>query len=107
VPSALALGISQLSLHGLAAPLLSLAIAWVWLEPGRWAVRGRIWRPVGYGLVLALLLIETFRLLGAWQLFGMPGEPATWFGLHGPLLGRGLTVYQRERLLTEGRIVLL
>jgi hypothetical protein len=88
---ALALGIGQLSLHGLGAPLLSLGVAWIWLEPRRWAVGGRIWRPVGYGLVLALLLIETFRLFGAWQAFGMGRQDLSWFALYSPLLGRGLT----------------
>jgi uncharacterized membrane protein len=88
---ALALGVNQLELHGLAAPLLSAALAFVWLEPGRWAVDGRIWRPVGYGLVLALLLVETFRLFGAGWLLGLSPETPGWFGLYGPLLGRGLT----------------
>jgi hypothetical protein len=88
---ALALAVNQLSLHGLAAPLLCAGLAWVWLEPRRWAAEGRIWRPIGYGLVLALLLIETFRLFGAERWFeGSPGAPG-WFALHGPLLGRGLT----------------
>jgi hypothetical protein len=88
---ALALAVNQLSLHGLAAPLLCAGLAWVWLEPKRWAGAGRIWRPIGYGLVLALLLVETFRLFGAEQLFGMGREAPGWFALHGPLLGRGLT----------------
>jgi Domain of unknown function (DUF4401) len=89
--AALALAVNQLGLHGLASPLLCLGLAWVWLEPGRWASGGRIWRPVGYGLVLALLLVETVRLFGAGQLLGMPGQAPGWFTLHGPLLGRGLT----------------
>jgi hypothetical protein len=89
---ALALAVNQLALHGLAAPLLSLGLAFVWLEPKRWAVDGRIWRPVGYGLVLALLLVETFRLFGAeWLLFGRHDRTPSWFSLYGPLLGRGLT----------------
>jgi hypothetical protein len=88
---ALALGINQLELHGLAAPLLSVGLAFVWLEPRRWAARGRIWRPVGYGLVLALLLIETFRLFGAGWLLGLRQEAPGWFAFYGPLLGRGLT----------------
>jgi hypothetical protein len=88
---ALALGVNQLELHGLAAPLLSVGLAFVWLEPGRWAAKGRIWRPVGYGLVLALLLVETFRLFGAGWLLGLRDEASGWFGLYGPLLGRGLT----------------
>lgn len=88
---AFGLGINQLELHGLAAPLLSLGLAFVWLEPRRWAADGRIWRPIGYGLVLALLLVETFRLFGAEWLLGLRREAPSWFGLYGPLLGRALT----------------
>ncbi|HYJ81469.1 MAG TPA: DUF4401 domain-containing protein, partial [Allosphingosinicella sp.] len=88
---ALALGVNQLELHGLAAPLLSAGLAFVWLDPGRWAASGRLWRPVGYGLVLALLLVETFRLFGAGWLLGLRGEASGWFALYGPLLGRGVT----------------
>lgn len=88
---ALALAVNQLSLHGLAAPLLCAAFAWVWLEPKRWAGSGRVWRPIGYGLVLALLLVETFRLFGAEQWFAGRAEAPGWFALYGPLLGRGVT----------------
>jgi hypothetical protein len=88
---ALALAVNQLSLNGLAAPLLCAGLAWVWLDPKRWAGAGRIWRPIGSGLVLALLLVETFRLFGAEQWFGVRNEAPGWFALHGPLLGRGLT----------------
>jgi hypothetical protein len=88
---ALALGLGQLSLHGLAAPLLCVGLAWIWLRPGRWAAEGRIWRPIGYGLVLALLLVETFRLFGVEQGFAGSREASGWFALHGSLLGRGLT----------------
>ncbi|HEV2745703.1 MAG TPA: DUF4401 domain-containing protein [Allosphingosinicella sp.] len=87
----LALAVHQLSLHGLAAPLLCAGLALVWLEPARWAGSGRLWRPVGYGLVLALLLVETFRLFGAETWFGRADEAAGWMNLHGPLIGRGLT----------------
>jgi hypothetical protein len=88
---ALALAVHQLELRGLAAPLLSAGLAWAWLEPRRWAAGGRIWRPVGYGLALALLLVETFRLFGAEQWFaGAPAAPG-WFDHYGPLLGRALT----------------
>lgn len=88
---ALALAISRLSLNGFAAPLLCLGLAWVWLEPKLWARSGRLWRPIGYGLVLALLLIETFRLFGAETLFGLAKERPGWLALHGPLIGRLLT----------------
>ena len=87
----LALAVADLGLHGLAAPLLSAALAFVWLDPRRWAREGRLWRPIGYGAVLALLLVETFRLSGAAWLFGFRQEDAGWMAVYGPLLGRALT----------------
>ncbi|WP_162806653.1 DUF4401 domain-containing protein [Sphingosinicella terrae] len=88
---ALSLAIDQLSLHGFAAPFLCAGLAFVWLEPKRWAVDGQLWRPIGYGLVVALLLVETFRLLGGREWFGPSGDAPTWIALNGPLIGRGLT----------------
>jgi hypothetical protein len=88
---ALALAINQMALHGLAVPLLCAALAMVWLEPKLWAGRGGLWRPIGYGLVLALLLVETFRLFGAEYWLGLAKEKAGWLALYGPLLGRALT----------------
>ncbi len=87
---AIALAINRLSLHGLAAPLLCAALAWVWLDPKRWAASGGLWRPIGHGLVLALLLVETFRLFDPQWLLGSPPERKSWIALNGPLLGRVL-----------------
>lgn len=88
---AIALAINRLSLHGFAAPLLCAGLAWVWLDPKRWAVRGGLWRPVGYGLVLALLLVETFRLFDPEWVLGIAGEKKSWIALYGPVIGRALT----------------
>jgi hypothetical protein len=88
---ALAFAVAQLSLHGLAAPLLCAGLVWIWIEPARWAADGRLWRPIGYGLVLALLLVETFRLLGAAEWFGLGREAPSWMQVRGPLVGRALT----------------
>lgn len=113
---ALAFAVAQLSLHGLAAPLLCAGLAWVWLEPARWARSGRLWRPIGYGLVLALLLVETFRLLGAAQWFGLGGETPGRMQIYGPLIGRGLSaallvlvaviLSRREGHSSTGRVTL-
>lgn len=89
--AALALGIVQLSLHGFSAPILCAGLALIWLYPQRWARSGNVWRPIGYGLVLALLLIETFRLFGAQRLFGFAAEAPGFLALYGPLIGRGIT----------------
>jgi uncharacterized membrane protein len=87
---AVALAVNAATLHGLSAPILCLGLALVWLEPRAWAVGGKLWRPVGYGLVLALLLVETFRLFGAGLLFE-PAQTSRWISIHGPLIGRALT----------------
>jgi hypothetical protein len=88
---ALALGVNQLALHGLAAPILCLGIAFIWLEPQRWAGGGGILRPVGYGLVLALLMVETVRLFGLQDWFGTGNRESGWMDFYGPLVGRGVT----------------
>lgn len=115
---ALALAIYLLELHGLSAPLFCAALAFVWLEPKRWAAGGRLWRPIGYGLVLALLLAELFRLVGGGDMFGVRGGAAgTWVALHGPMIGRGLIalvlawvareICRREGLTQTGRTTLV
>jgi hypothetical protein len=88
---ALALAINQMSLHGLVAPLLCVGLALVWLDPRLWARRGALWRPIGYGLALALLLVETVRLFGAESWVSGAGGKAGWLALYAPLLGRSLT----------------
>jgi uncharacterized protein DUF4401 len=87
---AVALAINAAALHGLSAPILCLGLALVWLDPRLWAGGGRLWRPIGYGLVLALLLVETFRLLGPEMLFGEAEPASRWIAIHGPLIGRAL-----------------
>ncbi|HMC93021.1 MAG TPA: DUF4401 domain-containing protein [Allosphingosinicella sp.] len=86
---ALALALGDLALPGIASPVLCAALALIWIEPKVWARRGLLWRPIGYGAVLALLLTETFRLfdLGN-ELFGWRDQGRGWMALHGPLIGR-------------------
>ena len=89
---AVALALAQLSLQALSIPLLCAGMALAWLEPRRWARQGRLWRPVGYGLVLALLLVETFRLFGAAGfLFGWRESASDGHGDYQALAGRGMS----------------
>ena len=110
---AFALGLSVVPLPGFAAPLLCAGLAWVWLDAGRWAARGALWRPVGYGLLVALLLVEAFRTSGVADWFGIGQRSTAWLAAHGPLLGRILgasvlafvatVLIRREKLATGSR----
>jgi hypothetical protein len=112
---ALALGLVQLEIHGLSPPLFCLGLALIWLEPKLWATDGRLWRPVGYGLALALLLAETFRLFDLQSWLGTVTQPG-WIRLYGPLLGRMLvalilawaaaTIARRQQPPASGRVIL-
>lgn len=88
--AALALAVDRLGLPGLAAPLLCAALALVWLDPGRWATRGRFWRSIGYGLVLALSMVEVFHLFGSDGWYNRVVQASATLR-YGPLIGRGLT----------------
>jgi len=85
---ALAIGLSAVPLPGFAAPFLCAGLAWIWLDSRRWAGRGALWRPIGYGLVVALLLVEGYHLLAFDRLFGSSAQDPRWIALHGPLLAR-------------------
>ena len=71
---ALSLALSQMGLYGVGSGLIAAAIAILWLEEPSWAPRGALWRPVGYGLVLAFLLLPDWHWLGE-LMQGRPGGP--------------------------------
>ena len=87
---AFTLAINQLGLHGLATPLLCVALALIWLDATKWATAGDLWRPVGYGLVLAVMTIETFHVFRGEDVFGI-ARANGWMTLHGQWIGRGVT----------------
>ncbi len=88
---ALALAVKLLELHGFAAPLLCVGLAWIWLEPRLWAGSGTLWRPVGYGLMLAVLLVEMFRMFAMDEWVTGASRVGDWLALWGPMIGRSLT----------------
>ena len=88
---ALALAIKLMQLHGFAAPLLCFGLAWIWLDPRLWAGSGTLWRPVGYGLMLAVLLVEMFRIFAMDEWVTGASLMGDWLALWGPVIGRGLT----------------
>lgn len=82
---ALAFGMERFGLFGVSSAIAAAVFAMVWLDQARWAGKGELWRPVGYGLALALLYLESTRFFGFYR-YWMHGDPG-WLALHGPLIG--------------------
>jgi hypothetical protein len=61
---ALSLGLSSLGLYGLVSGLIASGFALIWMNPKLWLGKGDMWRPIGYGLALVLMQMETTRMFG-------------------------------------------
>lgn len=99
---AFALAMTQIAASGIAVPMLAAGFAWVWAEPERFAGKGRLWRPAGYGLALALLILETFRLVDGASFFAPAHGAADALAAYWPLVGRAVTA-----AILLGAVVLL
>ncbi len=73
---ALSFALERSGLHGFDAALAATGAVLIWMNPQRWAVNGTLWRPIGYGLVLALLQLDLTLVLRAGFLYG--GQNAPW-----------------------------
>lgn len=87
---ALALALAKLGIYGIAPGIAAACCALIWLDARNWAHNGALWRPIGYGLALALVQIDTFHLFGvhAWR-FWSNGEPGWWLQ-YAPWIGAAL-----------------
>ncbi|QAU33561.1 DUF4401 domain-containing protein [Janthinobacterium sp. 17J80-10] len=75
---ALALALNRLELGMLVPALLGAGMAMAWLEPRRWAGRGTLWRPLGYGWVLAVLVVELIERFGWFRVFRHSYDAVWW-----------------------------
>lgn len=87
---ALTFTLIRLDIYGFASSIAAVGFAIIWSNEWYWAKHGTLFRPIGYGLALALLQIETLNFFGIelWHLWSK-GEP-NWLVLHAPLIGTGL-----------------
>jgi hypothetical protein len=74
----------------------------LWLAEPDWAPRGALWRPVGYGLALALLQFDAVPLLGIGRWVSRTDGPdPSWIHWIGPILVGAVLVYTVGRLLAR------
>ena len=89
----------KLGLYGVPSGVMSAALAVLWLNEAKWAPRGALWRPIGYGLTFALLLVPNITgVLASTQPPLFPLMLIPW--IHAILAGSVL-VYVAHQLLTR------
>jgi hypothetical protein len=95
----------QLGLYGLPFAAISAALAILWLNEGRWSVRGELWRPVGYGLTFTLLLLpEVMNLVGGLAGTGPPILPLAVIPWVHRILMAAVLLYAVHRLLVRNGV---
>jgi hypothetical protein len=102
--SMIALGYAMniLDLPVAATGVVAAALAVLWLAEPDWAPRGALWRPVGYGLALALLQFDAVPLLGIGRWVSRTDGPdPSWIHWIGPILVGAVLVYTVGRLLAR------
>lgn len=89
---ALVAALDSAGCHGLAIGVTAAAFVLVWMQDLRWGRFAALCRPAGYGLALALLVIQTGSLsgMGAWWL--STPQARSWLAIQAPWLGKALVV---------------
>lgn len=103
---ALSLALADLgayNVHGAATGLAAAVFAAIWLNEHVWIRRGALWRPVGYGVAIALLWFDGFALVGRAVASSGGAAPAgaaiaSWIGAG---LSGAVLVYAVARLLAS------
>jgi hypothetical protein len=73
---ALTFALNSLGIYGVSSGLIALCFALIWSNESIWAIHGKIWRPIGYGLALALVQNEVLHFFShdLWELSGHPNS---------------------------------
>jgi hypothetical protein len=87
---ALSFGLQRLGVYGVAPALAAAGFAMVWLSEQRWTAAAP-WRPIGYGLALALVQIDAALLWNVGMLFRLTGDAPAGLALYAPQIGAALT----------------
>lgn len=107
--AALWLALGRVGAQGLTVGLLAAGMALVWLEPRCWLGAGALWRPVGYGLALALVPIQSSQMFGLHGImFWLKSNGSDWWGRHGAQAGTLLVtlvlLWSVSRLLAQQQL---
>ncbi len=107
---ALTFALNRLGIYGVGTGIIALSFALIWSNESIWAMRGKIWRPIGYGLALALVQNEVLHFFGRdlWELSGHSNQGG--LILYVPFISTALVVFTFlwvvKRLLDRENILL-
>jgi len=88
--AAFMVALAPAGLQAFAAPVAAAGCAAIWLSETRWAARDDIWRPIGYGVTLALLAIDVTALFDGTTWLRGEGDPG-WLVRYAAGIGALLT----------------
>ncbi|MCX7067097.1 MAG: DUF4401 domain-containing protein [Methylococcales bacterium] len=89
---ALTSALFYLHIVGFASGIAAVGFTIIWSNEWYWLQHSKLWRPIGYGLVLALLAIETllFFRVELWTLW-LQDKPS-WLVVHASLISTSLVI---------------
>ena len=83
--TALLIGLNLHGIWGLGTAFSATAVSFIWLKENHWSIKKQLWEPIGYGLVITLIISQSL-LVGKDLLFWSRGHNNTWLFSHAPLL---------------------
>lgn len=86
---ALSYALNSIGMLGVTSGVVACGLAMIWLDQRRWLGSGNLWRPIGYGLVLALIQIESM-LLGLHMMLWTTAREISWWTQYGWWVGTAL-----------------
>jgi hypothetical protein len=107
---ALSFALNALGIYGVSTGIIALSFVLIWSNESLWAVHGKLWRPIGYGLALALVQNEVLHFFSReiWDISGHPNPSALM--LYAPFISTVLVVFTFlwvvKRLLDREKILL-
>jgi hypothetical protein len=107
---ALSFALNALGIYGIATGIIAISFAIIWSSESIWAMHGKLWRPIGYGLALALVQNEVLHFFSReiWDISGHPNPSALM--LYAPFISTAFVVFTFlwviKRLLNREEILL-
>lgn len=90
---ALTFALNSLGIYGIGTGIIALSFALIWSNESIWVMHGKIWRPIGYGLALALVQNEVLHFFSR-ELWDISRHPdPNWLMLYAPFISTALVVF--------------